>query len=467
MMNPASQVDQTGISAYWAPYVPTDEMPWNLRRVVHLHRRAGFAATWGEIRRDLQDGPQQSIDRVLNGSPREETGVDEFESMANAIAEAAVRSHQPDRLKAWWIYRMLFGPRPLAEKMALLWHNHFATSNQKLEDLSLMHRQNDLFRRLGLAPFGELLTAVVHDPAMLLWLDAPANHKGRPNENLARELMELFTMGVGHFSETDVKESARALTGWTVIGDEIAFRSAQHDDGEKDILNCRRAWDGDELLTLLLEQPATAHRLSWRLCEQFLGEGVATDEHVGALADGLRQHNLEIAWGAETIVRSELFFSDANLRRRVAEPAEYIIGATRALELSHPPPQTIILADWMSRIGQNLFYPPNVGGWHGGRDWLRTGALISRANFATAVSRGQFTSGQLVPDWERFAARHGRNGQIGDFVAFLADLLFGGEPDSGWIERIVLEISSRSDTRAAVLQSAVAAVLASPEAQLN
>ncbi|HSG73052.1 MAG TPA: DUF1800 domain-containing protein [Planctomycetaceae bacterium] len=467
MKCPPVATEQTHSPAHWNPYQPTEQTPWNLRRVVHLHRRAGFAATWGEIQRDLVDGPEASIERVLSGSPRTESAVDDFDAMARIIADAAVRSKQPDRLKAWWMYRMLFTPHPLTEKMTLLWHNHFATSNRKLDDLSLMRRQNDLFRTHALAPFGQLLHAVVHDPALLLWLDAPANHKGHPNENLARELLELFTLGIGHYDETDVKEAARALTGWTVTDDEFEYRPDFHDESEKDILGQKRSWDGDQLLELLLDQPATAHRLAGRLCQQFLGEGVAEAKHIDSLAEGLQAHDLDIAWGVENILRSELFFSDENIRYRVAEPAEFIVGAIRALELSEPPPRTIILADWMTRLGQDLFYPPNVGGWNGGRDWLRTGALISRSNVAVGLSRGQISASQSPPNWEVFAAKHGCSAKREEFVSFLADLLFGGEPTAGWIDGIVQVVTSKSNTPGTSLQEAVATVLASPEAQLN
>src|SRR5947209_19198192 len=164
-----------GASSPWAPYVPAKEMPWDLRRVVHLHRRAGFAATWDEAQRDLKDGPARSIDRRLGGQARSQGVPPDFDSFVAALADNA---GEAGRLKAWWVYRMLFGPDPLGERLALLWHNHFATSNLKVESLPLMRRQNELFRKLGRGPFGELLRAVVHDPAMLVWLDAPSNRKG-------------------------------------------------------------------------------------------------------------------------------------------------------------------------------------------------------------------------------------------------------------------------------------------------
>ena len=272
----------------WAPYRPTAESPWDLRRVVHLHRRAGFAATGEELRRDLEDGPEASVDRLLAGRMLPAAAAAEFERVSATIAEAAVDSRNPDRLKAWWIFRMLLGPDPLAERLTLMWHNHFATGNQKVDDLAAMRRQNDLFRRHARAPFGELLNAAVRDPALLIWLDAPGNRKGHPNENLARELMELFTLGIGHYSESDVKEAARALTGWTVADGAFLEYAANHDPGEKTILGRSGKWGGSGLIRLLLEHPATARRLAGRLCETFMGEGSVRSQDLDELAEGLR-----------------------------------------------------------------------------------------------------------------------------------------------------------------------------------
>ena len=196
----------------WDRYIPGPDAPWNLARVVHLHRRAGFAATWGELQRDLRDGPDRCIDRLLSGTARAEGVPADFAAVADKLVERGAKDI--GRLKAWWVYRMVAGPDPLGERLALFWHDHFATSAAKVGPM--VGRQNEIFRELGRAPYGELLTRVVHDPALLLWLDAPENTRGRPNENLARELMELFTLGVGNYTETDVKAAARALTGWTV-----------------------------------------------------------------------------------------------------------------------------------------------------------------------------------------------------------------------------------------------------------
>ena len=289
-MKPLLEIKAVRSSNSWEPYVPGDEAPWDLRRIVHLHRRAGFAATWGEIRRDLKDGPRASLDRVLAGKAATDGVPADFERTADVLCRSAVSSDDPVQLKAWWLYRMLFGPDPLTERMVLLWHNHFATSNLKVANLGFMRRQNELFRTLGRGPFGELLDAVVRDPAMLVWLDAPSNRKGHPNENLARELMELFSLGIGHYTERDVKEAARALTGWRVKNKAFAEAADRHDEGEKTILGHAGRWKGDDLVRMVLEHPATARRLAWRVGELFLAEKTLKTADLGALADGLRAH---------------------------------------------------------------------------------------------------------------------------------------------------------------------------------
>src|SRR5580692_9442693 len=349
----------------WATYAPSQEASWDLARVVHLHRRAGFAATWAEIERDLRDGPEASITRVLLGKSRIDGTVKDFETISAALADSASSTAAPDRLKAWWVFRMLFSPDPLGERLTLLWHNHFATSNLKVNDLAAMRRQNEVLRQFARAPFGELLRHVIKEPATLDWLDAPANRKEHPNENLAREAMELFTIGVGNFSETDVKEAARALTGWSFKTDGFHEFPQYHDDGEKKILGRKARFRGDDFVALLLEQPATSVRLAGRLWELFMretavdGRSSASEEArksaaaITDLAAGLRAHQLDVGWAVERILRSEAFFADSNLRARVLAPPEYVIGAVRVLELFNPPPSTLLLAEWIGRMGQD------------------------------------------------------------------------------------------------------------------
>ena len=441
----------------WQPYTPSKERPWDLRRVVHLHRRAGFAATWSEIQRDLKDGPGPSIDRLLSGTSRSQGVPAEFDQTASLLLDTATDA---GRLKAWWVYRMLFGPDPLGERLTLMWHNHFATSAAKVQDLGVMRRQNELFRTLGRKPFGELLDAVVHDPAILIWLDASANRKEHPNENLARELMELFTLGIGHYTEKDVKEGARALTGWTVAEGKFREMADYHDSGDKTILGRKGSWKGDDFVRFVLESPATAERLAWRLCELLMGENVDAAA-IKALAAGLRQHQLDIGWGVETILRSQAFFAEGNLGKRVLGPVEYVVAAPRALEMFEAPPSTLLLADWAARLGQDLFYPPNVGGWNGGRAWISTQAMIGRANFAFALVEGTLSRRGEPFDPLALASRHGQSSGLEDVVAFYGKLLEGAAPAEARCKRLLAALGARPDPR-----RAVALMLAAPEYHL-
>jgi uncharacterized protein (DUF1800 family) len=445
----------------WAAYAPTKEEPWDLRRVVHLHRRAGFAATWTEIQRDWKEGPEASIGRLLAGKAYTEGVPVEFERTAGVLRDTAV---EPERLKAWWVYRMLFGPDPLTERLTLMWHNHFATSNEKVRDLAAMRRQNETFRELARAPFGKLLDRAVRDPALLLFLDAPANRKGKPNENLARELMELFTLGIGHYTEGDVKEAARALTGWSADGQ---FREdpRQHDPGEKTILGRRGRWSGTDLVKMLLDHPATPRRLAARLYELFMGEGAVNAAGIEALASGLRAHDLDVGWAVETVLRSATFFAEANLGTRVRGPVEFIIGSVRVLELFEPPPDTLLLADWLARLGQDLFYPPNVGGWKGGRDWISTRAIIGRANFAAALVAGTLCRRGKPLDALALPMRHGKGGDLPAVLTFYAELLHGAPPAAAWRDRLTASLGGPVTATPEVVRRAVVLFVAAPEAQ--
>ncbi len=249
MMTPRDQA----VNGPWTRYEPTPETPWNLRRVVHLHRRAGLATSWSEIQRDLAEGPDASIARLLDGKARPPGAPEpeEFERIATVLGDAAVASSDIGRLRAWWFYRLLYSPDPLGERLTLMWHNHFATSNVKVNDPAAMRRQNESFRRLARAPFGKNLESALREPALLIWLDAPANRKGHPNENLGRELLELFSLGVGHFSETDVKETARALTGWTVVDEAFREAPARHDSEPKTILGKTGNWQGSDVVRIV------------------------------------------------------------------------------------------------------------------------------------------------------------------------------------------------------------------------
>jgi uncharacterized protein (DUF1800 family) len=440
-------------ASLWTGFEPNDKTPWSLGRVVHLHRRAGFAATWDEIDRDLKDGPRASVERMLKGTATKHSPA-EFAATADLLGDAAVAAHDIVRLKAWWMYRLLFTPDPLGEKLTLQWHNHFATSYAKVQDVDAMRRQNDTLRKHARASFGDLLNAAVREPALLAFLDAPANRKGHANENLARELMELFTLGIGNYTETDVKEVARALTGWTVEDGAFAEAAQRHDDGEKTILDQKGKWAGADVVRILLDKPATAQRVAVRLCESFFGEKALSAEAIKALGDELHDRKLDVAWAVETILRSKLFFADANLRTRVVSPVEFVVGAARALEMFDPAPSTVALADWAGRLGQDLFEPPNVGGWPGGRAWISPRSMIGRANFVNALLDGPSAGRREAFEPAVLAAKHGVKAE--DAGLFCARLLHGVEPNETWRKRLAT----------AKGRQAVALLLTAPEGQL-
>lgn len=452
----------TDRASAWAEYVPNNSAPWNLQRVVHLYRRAAFAAPWAELQRDLADGPQVAVDRLLHGRTQEDAS-DEFETMSRTIGDAAMASGNPGRLKAWWLYRMLISPDRLGERLTLMWHNHFATSNRKVQDLVLMREQNEILRNASRAPFAELLSAVVKHPAMLVWLDADSNRKGHANENLARELLELFTLGISNYTEDDVKEAARALTGWTIVTGRFGFREARHDDGQKTVLGSHGKLTGDELIEQLVQHPATSRRIAWRICHTFMGQDVVDEQELAELAGGLASHGLDVGWGVETVLRSRLFFSDQNVRTRVVGPAEYIVGALRALELCDPPPSTLLLAEWAARMGQDLFYPPNVGGWTEGNAWLGSRAIIARANFASALAKGQLWYPTREPDFEALLQRHGGDAYLDGATNWLATLLWGEAP-TPVVEKIIAH--AKASNTATPLSTVVAHLMARPEHQL-
>ncbi len=407
--------------SYWQAYSPTEHQPWDARRVVHLHRRVVFGGTWNELQRDLNEKPQDAVSRLLSGEFRLDGLRTEFDGLASLVGNAAIAQPNVNHLKAWWVYRVLFTPDPLRERLTLMWHNHFATSNLKVNSLPLMKQQNDTLRTHANGRFGDMLNAMLNDPAMLNWLDAVSNRKGHANENLGRELMELFTLGIGHYSESDVKNAARALTGLGVEKGQFEFDSHRHDDGEKTILGQTRRFDAQQLADLLVDQPATADRIAGRLIGEFFGEGVVTEAAREELAVELRKSNLDIAAAVETILRSQLFFSDANINTRVCDPLSFLIAPLRALELFDEPTSTLVLSDWLRRMGLDLFYPPNVAGWPGGRAWLTTRTVIARANYAAAILSGEIFRPTKPMELKTLAARYST-----DLEDILRALLLGG-----------------------------------------
>jgi uncharacterized protein (DUF1800 family) len=373
------------------------------------------------------------------------------------LTDTASAAGDINRLKAVWFFRMVFGPDPLGERLALMWHDHFATGYSKVRNVGAMRRQNDLFRAQARAKFADLLNPVVRDPALLEYLDATVNRKGHPNENLARELLELFTLGIGHYTEADVKEAARCLTGWGVEADKFVEYALRHDADEKTVLGKVGKWTGTDLVNELLKHPATADRLADKLARTFFGEKAVAPEALQELAAGLRDRDLDIDWAVGTVLRSRLFFADANIRTRVTAPAEFVASVARMLNLFDPTPSTLAMADWSARMGQNLFDPPNVGGWPGGRAWITSRGLVARANFATALVEGRNVGRADAYDPAGAAKAAGFGTTHTDVLTFHHRLLVGTDPSAELAKRL----GSLEGNRLVI------ALLSSPEAQLG
>ena len=358
----------------WTAYESGPDRPWSRRLAAHLYRRAGFAANMAELEQSVALGAAASIDKLYNPSPPSA----EFQSSSDMLAQRTVAAGNVQQLAAWWLYRMLNTSDPLLEKLTLFWHGHFATSAAKVDKAQMMLDQNEMLRQHARGEFEDMLRAVSRDPAMLVYLDSTTNRRIHPNENYARELMELFTLGVGNYTEKDVKEVARAFTGWEVLGDRFVFNSAQHDTGAKLILGRTGNFDGDDAVRIVLDHPAASRFIARKLIRFFVfDEPAAPDSLVEPIARDLREHEFRIGPVVRRILGSNLFFSDHAIGRKVRSPVELGVGLLRALGATT---NLIKLAQGLADLGQSLFHPPNVKGWDGGRTWINSSTLLGRAN---------------------------------------------------------------------------------------
>lgn len=396
-LRPTKELDPVEV---WEPWQPSADDPWNLKWAGHLYRRAGFGGTPTELRDAVKQGHAATLDRLLGGDPAINAG---WEKLLADLGEKAAVANGAYQLRSWWLYAILNTPHPLQEKLTLFWHNHFATSISKVQRPMLMCRQNTLLRRHALGKFRPLLLEISRDPAMLYWLDSNSNVKGRPNENYARELMELFTLGVGNYTETDIREAARAFTGWTVNSDRYEFDDTLHDDGSKSVLSQKGTWNGDDIVRICLEQPVAARFLVRKLYRYFISENtVPPDSLLEPLANSFRQSDYDIAALMRTMLSSRHFFSAHAYRQRIKDPVEFAVGAVRALWDVRPDdtkvavePGTLVSA--LESMGQELFAPPNVKGWPGAQSWLNTATVLARHNYSQKVAAGHLDGGMNAP----------------------------------------------------------------------
>jgi len=373
---------------------PGDPVEWNARAAEHLLNRAGFGARPAEIERAVRVGQAAFVEELLAGygdeepfflDPPERPARAEMAAMGpeeRREAQGRYRREQRELLfqfSGWWIDQMLEGRHPLRERMTLFWHGYFTSSFREVKNAAAMVRQNELYRKHALGRFDQLLREVVRDPAMLAYLDNDQNRKASPNENLARELMELLTLGEGNYTEQDVKEAARALTGWQAReGESAFFNRRQHDRGRKSVLGVSGNLDADGLVDVLLKQPACPRWVAGKLLAWF--EGREPEEaRLAEYAAFLKKSEWDLSAVLRKLFLDPEFYCEAVVGTRIAGPVEYLVGSCRRLGLE-PPPQLVWLA--AGQLGQRLFDPPNVKGWEGGAAWVTTSSLLQRGNYA-------------------------------------------------------------------------------------
>jgi uncharacterized protein (DUF1800 family) len=436
---------------------PLSARDWNETNARHLLRRAGFGVPAHRAAELAKMGPAEAVDQFINyekfpqASPAPDwlepiTAEGELRRQVQRIYEMNLGDREPteeekqrfyrerqklvnelnaeerrdiERLKGWWLRRMLTGQRPLEEKMALFWHGHFATSAQKVKSGYANYQLNKLFRERATGNFKMLAYEVGVTPAMMRYLDNGQNRKGRPNENWARELMELFTLGVGNYTEDDIKEAARAFTGWSADGEDFAYRPNLHDEGEKVFMGKRGNLNGNDIVDVIFEQPAASRFITTKLWGYFAYEN-PEPEIIESLAATFRDCGFELKPVLEQMFRSEAFYSEKALNTRIKSPAELTVSMLGTLDIQ---PEGVVEAyclQAMRLMGQDLFYPPNVKGWPGGKLWINTNTLMARYNLSNFLVQGVATElrgrgiQDLVKQTRRSMAKkpRGKKGQV-------------------------------------------------------
>ena len=442
----------------WAAYRPDAARPWDLARAGHLFRRTGFGADWNGLQQALADGPDRSIEKLL----RPEADVAAFNRTCD-VYEASTDS--VESLRAWWLRRMMLTPQPLLEKMTLFWHGHFAVNGAKVGNARLMRQHVDLLRRHAMGDFRAILKEVARDPATLVSLDADANRKGRPSDHFAHGLLEAFTLGPGQGSAEDIVDAARSFTGWFVMQDQFRFVEREHDAGVKRILGQEGNWTGEDAIRILLEQPATARLIVRRLYRWLISETNEPSDDLLAPLKTAFAKDYDVSKLVETMLRSNLFFSPAAYRQRIKSPVEFALGIVKGLEeLAATAP----LGADLAVLGQNLYHPPSIRGWQGGRVWLNTATLLGRGNLAAAMLAGSGRYGEKTNPLA-VARKHGHT-KPAAIARFFVDLFLQGDLEPDVTESLV-RMAAESDLSgdndlAAWARRTAHSVVALPEFQL-
>jgi hypothetical protein len=410
------------------PYRPSNDQPFDSSRAAHLLNRAGFGGTTEEIEKVVKLGPIDAVEWLMDfpDAPAEEQSATDVPNLSSIEGypsnfrelSTKMRNMTPEERQTyrqmlqqanrqainetatWWMQRMAAGPSPLQEKLTLFWHGHFTSSAKDERAAVLMWNQNELLRRHAAGNFRDFVRAISRDPAMLDYLNNQQNRKAHPNENYARELMELFTLGIGNYTEYDIREAARAFTGWAHDGDDYIFRKFDHDEGQKTFFGKKGNWNGDDVVEIILQHPACAKYISGKLFKHFAYEDVEP-QVVDSMAEMLHENKWELRPLLRTILTSQAFYSDKAIGTQIKSPIQLVVGTVRLLGMDMPDRR--VVAASLNQMGQVPLEPPNVKGWPGGRMWINTSTLFVRYNTAVFLAGG---SKQML------MARGGKPGKV-------------------------------------------------------
>lgn len=408
-------------AAFAAPAAPQDHLDRDDARF--LLERTGFTPSPRETAAYVGLTREQAVDRLLASArstattplpawfeePIPAPQVQRKWTPEDRRAQQTVRGEWYQDARGWWVREMLVTPSPLTERMTMFWHNHFVSGQDKVPWPQTMLAQNVLLRRDALGNFGTMLHDVAKDPAMLQYLDGASNRKGHPNENFAREVMELFTLGEGHYTQHDVAEAARAFTGWG-LDDSLHYvwRPAAHDNSPKTVFGKMANLDGDQMLDLLLARPETANFVTAKLWREFISD-TPDPAQVASMADAFRASHYGIRTVLRVMFLSQAFWDQQGEGTLARSPVDFVIGTLRSFEVGYGSTQH--LSDTLRGLGQDVYEPPNVKGWPGGQTWINSTTLLARERFVEAVLRSSGTraAGAMKPSP---ASRPGEPGMV-------------------------------------------------------
>lgn len=365
------------LEAAWHPLEQTDSQ-FGHDKARHLLTRAAFGGTTSDVDRLSSLGPNQAVEALFSPADAEQ-----FDAEADAMIRTSLVLGDTGNLIDWWLFRMLSDPHGVREKATFFWHGHFCTSRDKVPDAQLLLEQNNTLRQNAMGSFVDLVKAISRDAAMLVYLDSTENRKTRPNENYARELLELFCLGLGNYTEHDIKELARCFTGWEVRRRRFRISQSDHDNGIKSLLGDSGKFNGDQAIDVIMQHDEASRFIAHKLIRFYVTDDPVPEPVLQTLADMLVAENWELEPVLKTMFRSQFFYSNHSMNRKIAGPVEWTVGWLRMLETSGNLDQ---LRSSLEAMGQVPLEPPNVKGWPGGQTWIDPSRMATRVNWSQRLA---------------------------------------------------------------------------------